>query len=129
MAGLAGRQLRAGKSPLALFAMNTDGLFLDDIRVAGCAVDGIESAAVPPLVSTDVALEALGVAVRREGEVSQVIVTFDARIDFFCYTDVVEEQEDEYKNGEGAPHNLVPENGRGRDYDEIMRLLLARRTE
>lgn len=84
MARLAGGQFTARETSGALLAMHADGLFLDNIGVAGCAVHGIKSASVPPLVSTDMALEALNAAMRRQAEVTGVVVAFEAGIRVFC---------------------------------------------
>lgn len=84
MAGFAGRQLGSREAPHAVLAMDTDTLFLDDVPVTGRAVDGVEPAPMPPVISADMALQALRGAVRRQVEVTEVVVTFEAGIDVFC---------------------------------------------
>jgi hypothetical protein len=129
VAVLTGRQLSAREAPYAVFPMNADALFLNDVGMAGGAVDGVESASVAPVISTDVALEALRFAVRRGSDVTDVVVTFEARIGNFCCAYPGEEREAEHENGEGSPHDRVLEGFRGRGHSGIMRLLPAKRTE
>ena len=80
MAVLARWDFRVRNMPGAMLTMHTVSLDLDDVLVAGPTVDGIESATVPATVGADVALEALGVGVGRDGEVGQVVVALDAGI-------------------------------------------------
>jgi hypothetical protein len=55
-----------------MFAVDAEGLNLDDFVVAGCAVDWIEPAAVPPTIGADVTVEAFGHAVHGGLELHEV---------------------------------------------------------
>ena len=72
MTAFARWQFHAGHSPHAEFAVNADGLNLDDVAVTGAAVDRIEPAAVPPAIRADVAVEAFGRAMNGGLELSEV---------------------------------------------------------
>jgi hypothetical protein len=72
MAVLAGRKFYACRSLHAVFAMDADGLNLDDVVVTGCAVDWIEPAAVLPTIGADMAVEAFGRAVHSGLELCEV---------------------------------------------------------
>lgn len=108
MAVLTGRQLGAREASHAVLAMHADALFCNDFAVAGGAIDRVESSPVPPVIGADVALEALCVAVRRAGEVTEVVVTFQAGAGFFGYADPGEQGETERENCEGGAHDRVP---------------------
>ena len=129
MAGLTGRQLGAREASHAVLSMHTDALFCNDVIMASRAVDGIQSPAVAPVISTDVALETLRFAVGRETDVPDNIVTFEEWIPHFCCAAPGEEREAEQDNGERCPHDRVLEGFRGRGHNRIMRQLRRKRTE
>jgi len=72
VAGFARRKLHACRSLHTEFAMYTDGLNRDYVRVALAAVYSREAALVPALVCTDMALEAFSRTVNRLLELYEV---------------------------------------------------------
>lgn len=129
VAGFAGWQIRARESPRAPFAVHADSLFLDDVGMTGRAVDRIKPAAMPPVIGANMALQALRAAMRRQAEVTEVVVTFEAGIGVLCCAERGGEQETRYEDGEGCSHDRVPRDFRGRGHNGIMRRLPPKRTE
>ena len=80
MAVLARWDFRVRNMPGAMLTMHTVSLDLDDVLVAGPTVDGIESATVPAAVGTNVTFEAVGLAMGRDGKITQVVVALEAGI-------------------------------------------------
>ena len=80
--------------------MHADGLYLNDIGMTGCAIDGVESAPVSPVVGAGMAFEAFHVAVRSDGDVGNVVVAVDAGLRLFCRDHPGGEEETGNNDGE-----------------------------
>ena len=79
MAALACRNFRVFEMPGAVLAVHTGGLLLDDVFVAGCAIDRLQTSAMPAAIGADMTFQTLGFTVRRQREIRLVVVAFETR--------------------------------------------------
>lgn len=84
--------------------MDAGGLNLDYVGVTGPAIDGVEPAPMPPVISTDVAFEAFGLSVRRSREVGEIVVAVETGVCVFSLACLRRKQEASDNNGDRVVH-------------------------